>query len=402
MRVIFVTANRFPKEGACTSLLKNLFFKGGLLERCDKIDILVADDLYSDIQAENYNGITVYHLNCLQKISVRDYKRIFFRHPIVTIIGMLRKTISKKRKTIVDPINCKSIERKLNKICFEKYDVIFTVMGTLDTVPACLKYKQNNPDIKLVVYQVDPCVSNEAYKPQTLEERQSFESELYETADRIITTPILLEESKQIYPQSIIDKMVAMEFPNVVPGYEDESVDGEKIRCLFTGLIYGDFRDPTYTFRLFDKLDEGTDFEIIGSITSPFDEEAKKHRVICHGRKSLDETKDELRKAHILVNIGNRMTNQVPSKIFEYISYGKPIVNICKNRNCPSLSYLENYPYVLNLFEEEDCFEEQAEKLNAFIKETYNKRISAEEIERLYEKCTPKFCAKQMWETINN
>ena len=65
------------------------------------------------------------------------------------------------------------------------------------------------------------------------------------------------------------------------------------------------------------------DFEIIGSITSPFDEEAKKHRVICHGRKSLNETKDELRKAHILVNIGNRMTNQVPSKIFEYISTKK-------------------------------------------------------------------------------
>lgn len=125
MRVIFVTGDRFPKEGACTGLLKNLFFKGGLLEQCTKIDVLVADNLYSEIQAENYNGITVYHHNCLQKISVHDYKRIFFRHPIVTIIGVLSKAISKIRKTIVDPINCKNIERTLNKICPNNHSVFF-------------------------------------------------------------------------------------------------------------------------------------------------------------------------------------------------------------------------------------------------------------------------------------
>ena len=48
-------------------------------------------------------------------------------------------------------------------------------------------------------------------------ETQSFEKELYFVSDRIITTPILIDEAKKIYSKDIIKKMVSLEFPNVVP-----------------------------------------------------------------------------------------------------------------------------------------------------------------------------------------
>ena len=65
-----------------------------------------------------------------------------------------------------------------------------------------------------------------------------------------------------------------------------------------------------------------------------------------------DEAESILMSADILVNIGNSVSNQIPSKLFDYISTGKPILNIYKNKNCPSLEILSKYPDVLNVYEE--------------------------------------------------
>ena len=69
------------------------------------------------------------------------------------------------------------------------------------------------------------------------------------------------------------------------------------------------------------------------------------------GRKNKEEVARIYQEADILVNIGNAIDNQMPSKIFEYISTGKPILNFYKVPNCPTLKYLNNYPLALNLYE---------------------------------------------------
>ena len=125
-------------------------------------------------------------------------------------------------------------------------------------------------------------------------------------------------------------------------------------------------------------------------------EKSEKYGIVVHGWKTLQETRAEIVASHVLVNIGNSMLNQVPSKLFEYISYGKPIVNICKNRNCPTLAYLEHYPYALNLFEEEGLLEEQRKMLLDFIEETYNQSVPFDWIQKEYETSTPQYCAGQM------
>ena len=88
----------------------------------------------------------------------------------------------------------------------------------------------------------------------------------------------------------------------------------------------------------------------------------------------------------MLVNIGNSVDNFMPSKIFEYISTGKPIINVYKIPECPTLKYLAEYPLALCVSEEEirqdlpGC----AAKVRTFCLENRGKRVSAEEIGRLY------------------
>lgn len=402
MKILFVVANNFPESGACTSLLNNMFLQGRLIDWAGSIDVLALKDCFPPQKKTLFNGVTVYNSVFPSRVSQKEYISMIKKHPLKAINGLKNKVLYKLDSNEINENDVKSIERDLKKIGADKYDVIVAVMGSFTAACAAMRFKKINSHLKLVVYQVDPCLSNEVCPDSTREERRAFEKELYETADSIINTPILIEESKSVYPEEIIRKMVPMEFPNVVHVEADLPKTTEKIRCLFTGNIYGDFRDPTYTLELFERLKGSVQFEMIGAVDAETKSKLDSHNVIYHGSKKLNETKEELKKADVLVNIGNRMLNQVPSKIFEYISYGKPIINVCKSRECPTQLYFSKHLYALNLFEEEALLDEQAEKLGEFIQNNYGSRMNCDEITKLYETCTPQYCATQMKSIFEN
>lgn len=402
MRVLFIVEDDFPQKGACTSLLKNMFYDGGLTKKDVSVEVMAAKNYLTDKKIEMCGNIKVHNTVLMSKISLEQYKKNVFKKPFRVIRGLVRKTLFKMNKELINPYILKLLTSRTEKICSEKFDVIVVVMGGFEIAAAAMNFKKKNPGTKLVVYQVDPCSTNEAHHISTQSMREEFERELFEISDAVITTPILLEEAKRFYHDGIISKMTSMEFPNVVP-YETYNRDVEEtIRCLFTGYIYGNFRNPDYCFRLFDRIDERIRFDMIATVTPEVREDLKNHRVVHYERKPLEETRKELLNSDILVNIGNKMLNQVPSKLFEYISYGKPIINICKNRNCPTIPYLEKYKYALNLYEEDDIFEEQVKLLNDFILENHKNRMTADEILEAFETCTPQYCAGQMYDVLKN
>lgn len=402
MKILFILEDNFPESGACTSLLNNILFTGGLTDKADSISVLSVKDRYSPQKVFLHNGITVHNMVVMSRISVEQYKRLVFRHPLTALKGMAGKLFAKLLSNAVNNVNAKYIEREMNAINAHEFDAVVAVMGYFDVAAAALRFKEKNPDTALVLYQVDPCASNESFTESTKSERMRFEKKLYELSDRIITTPILLKEAEKIYSKDITDKIVPMEFPNVIPCAENMQSKSNKIQCVFTGNIYGNFRDPRYTLRLFDSVGSQITFEMVGAVKPEVKNELALHKVLYHGPMPLEETKAQLVSSDILVNIGNKMLNQVPSKLFEYISYGKPIINICKNRSCPTLPYLSKHKYVLNLYEEEDIFEEQVKLLNGFILENYKNRMSPEEIAEAFESCTPQYCTNQILNILNN
>ena len=100
--------------------------------------------------------------------------------------------------------------------------------------------------------------------------------------------------------------------------------------------------------------------------------------------KELAEAYD---RTDVLINIGNSVLNQMPSKIFEYINCGKPIINIYKSPECPTLKYLTKYPLALNIPEEniKTDLAQKAEEVKTFIKANKTNRVSAEEIQRTFK-----------------
>jgi hypothetical protein len=91
--------------------------------------------------------------------------------------------------------------------------------------------------------------------------------------------------------------------------------------------------------------------------------------IFLYGPVCREKAIQAMHSADILINIGNANPYQEPSKVVEYASAGKPIVNITTVANDSSAFVLGEYPAVINVFcpipEEKRI--EQLNKLIGFI-----------------------------------
>ena len=82
---------------------------------------------------------------------------------------------------------------------------------------------------------------------------------------------------------------------------------------------------------------------------------------------------------HCLISIGNLNTTQIPSKVIEYISTGKPVIHFCEVENDPVKS-IANHFQNLFIISETSNKETLLNELNSFYKDisTFNKELFIE------------------------
>ena len=408
MKILFLCTDDFPNTGACTSLLRNIFFEGELSKKISRIDILTRTPYLPKTFYEIYNGIGIYHFPYWKYINLSVIRQYAITHPIKAIQGILSKIRYKFDEKILkeDFLSNEAVKSYLHMLKVinksNNYDVIIAVSGIFVTAQALVNFKKELPKTKFVLYQVDPLSTNYSYLNLSGRSRKKLfqlEQDMYSLANAIILTPIVATEIEKKYNGKFHQKIFELEFPNVslkrkgcIVSMVNRNVPCE---CVFTGNIYGGIRNPEFTFRLFTALsNDKVNFSVVGNTDVFYLKQYPKIHFMGH--QNLDETRRIIDKSDFLVNIGNTVLNQVPSKLFEYISTGKPIINICKSKQCPTLPYMQEYPLCINIFEE-DPIEIQIPAIKRFIMASRGKLVSQNEIARLYKECTPMFCAKKMY-----
>lgn len=405
MKALFVVNCNYPYSSTGTNLLNRLFYEGGLLTKIDQIDVLGGKDNYSDPDRETVNGINVYRAWSWTTLPLDSVRFAAKQSCFKAIVGLIQKIAFKLEKKVVpfsfdDRYAQRAFYRALCRLDNSQYDFIVTMSGryyhSIAVLKYCKKYKR-----KFVLYQVDPLGTNLYMPRRTLKMRRNLELEIYKNASAVITTPIICKEQTGIMPGRVLRKVEPMEFPLITPKDEalGNGVNGmNRSVGMFSGSIYGGIRDPHYTLRLFEPLltQHKTELHFVGVRAEDLPEEYRKLGVVCHGTVPLEEAFRLMQQADYLINIGNSVVNQIPSKIFDYISTGKPIINICKSRNCPTMEYFQKYSLSINLFEEEDILETQRHEMEKFIRMNKGKRLEREEIRTNFERCTPEYCANQM------
>jgi hypothetical protein len=112
----------------------------------------------------------------------------------------------------------------------------------------------------------------------------------------------------------------------------------KKLRLVYTGTFYRDERDPLELFKALRDLKEMDVEFIIAGRNDEVVGDAKKFgllgsKVIYLGYLKYEESIRAQYEGDVLVHIGNKSSNQVPGKIYEYLGARKPILAILENPN---------------------------------------------------------------------
>ncbi len=280
------------------------------------------------------------------------------------------------------------------------YDCIIGVSEPPSILVALSQLKSKVPFIS---YRLDPWATNILYADDKGIREEEIRSD--DAAAAVIVTDLIRRDCAAYSPRRILDKMVAIEFPGIIrqkKAGKSVSFEPGKIHCVYAGVLYKDIRNPAYTLELFKALGgDGVVLHLYGALSSDDVLPAVlPENVVYHGVVDSETAAACMQAADVLVSIGNTISNQMPSKILTYLSMGKPILNLVKIRDCPTLPYLEKYPLGLSLFETPEPLADDVEKARAFILGHSGDSIPFEEIERMYETCTPGYVSDRVYQVI--
>ena len=229
------------------------------------------------------------------------------------------------------------------------------------------------------------------------------ETSIFEISHHIITTPALYQLYKQNpFYSYYVNKMTVANFPNIKPAEEnsEESVfcfDADYTNLLFCGLLEDEYRSPEKFLQTVSELladGEKIKVNFLGTSTSKTLQsfcEKYPQNVLHHEAVSFKRAAATMAKADFLLNLSNTLDNQVPSKIFDYFSIGKPVVNVQKITNCPSREYFDRYPLAFT-FED---FAPDKNGLKDFLAKTKGKKEKYETVKELFKDATIEYVAEQ-------
>lgn len=289
-----------------------------------------------------------------------------------------------------------------------EYDAIIAVYMPFDMCE-CLIDADRLPPVYM--YQLDPWSLHELELPTSRAKRLRQELKAFCAAGHIFTTPVLLRRYKEPPYDKYADKMTAVEFPNYSPKAalterpSAVSFDSGFINVLYCGVINDSYRDPKAVLTSLMSICGGKIrvymIGICQSETARRFADEYPDRVFVLPPVESSACEAAMARASILLNISNTLSNQLPSKLIDYFSTGKPIVSVQKIADCPSLPYLEKYPLAF-VYDESREPELLNAELESFIMENAGKTLDDSARGELFRECTPEYVANQIINVIED
>lgn len=277
-----------------------------------------------------------------------------------------------------------------------KIDVIFTINSPFPSHLAGRKFKNKYPETRWVTFTIDPYARAADFTNRWLFPKLKFkidtieEKSIYELADyNFVSEEVFLTEYKTF--NQVLNKTVALPYL-IVPIKEisDQSrFPKNKINLVYTGRFYETIRNPEVllkTILMIDNPDIILHLYIESDCDSLIDSYINRSngRIVRHESVSIDKVPEILSQADILISLGNSTSSFKPSKIFEYIATGKPIVHFYQNGILDNV--LINYFSVLQIDQDKSLSKLNIKILEEFCLRNYNAKINWQDIIRKYEK----------------
>ena len=287
--------------------------------------------------------------------------------------------------------------RRLQALCQEHgYDWVVSVSYPFANHLAAARWTPS--DTKLAFYNLDPYWNNGTYPPRLTAVRAAEEAEVYRKADCVFCTPEQLQDYQGAVFRDVFEKIHPLPYPKLAKPVIQErcpiQFDPDCINLLYLGTVYGDIRKPEALFRLFAKAAEQEPRLRLYIVGKKFGVDADRYlteyseklgdKLHCYAPIPPEQTTDLLLRADVLVNMGNTVRNQMPSKVVEYISTGKPILNLSVNEECSTLGLIQRYANGLQVFEKDLRNHSIVQATVDFCRQARGKELSWQEVRKAF------------------
>lgn len=275
-------------------------------------------------------------------------------------------------------------------------DVIFSVSAPFSAHLAADKFKTNYPDIKWVTYSVDSyAAQNKGTKKYDkavlLEKKVLSNADLnLSSAEIIKSSPFLFQMQKPIELPYLLDLSL---YDKIGVSRNSQPV------VLYAGRFYKKIRNPDFMMRLLVKINgitvklytQGECMDIIEPYIKNMPD-----KFIMNDMVNLGELSKIYTDADILLSIGNNTSEFQPSKIYEMISTGKPILHFYYDGFKDRI--LEQYSLAFQCkIGDDGCYDE----VQKFINDYSYKRANKEIINSTFESNTAEAIKKILKDAIN-
>lgn len=296
----------------------------------------------------------------------------------------------------------------------EAFDLVVAEHSGRDTLYAGQQLKKIFSAVKFIAILWDPLSGRDLakYLPRSYAKHRVSKDEiiLLNNADIIIS--LKSNEQYQVAHNSnklFFRKIKFLDIPGIelrdIPYSQNSFIKQNKINILYSGILSYPDRDPSILIKLLNESEYAPHIHLMffcaGSAVPLAQKELKsfKGSYIIHPyipKLSLDSIANQ---ANILINIGGINSRMVPSKIFEYMSLGKPIISTMQIDDDSSKPYLDKYPLSL-IIDIRKNLQQSVREVDKFIKANSNSSIDYQVVKNLFPLNTPQAFLKVIEEIL--
>lgn len=372
-KILFLLGMYYPNysaNGLCTKNVVDELVKDGCDVTC------ICNSSGKNNKNENIDGANLYYIKPRLHQAINMKSDPFENPKIKKICQKVAILLSKTQLffmaefwPLISPLYAWAFYAKARELYkTEKFDMIVAVYTPFESLLAGYLLKRKYPEIKYVPYYLDALAGGwgpSFFTKKRIEKNtRRWEKKIDEVADYVIS----MHSSENYHienPICSIEKRIYLDVPVMKKQY---ICNNEKAYAFYAGGLNYSGRGVEELLEIFSIVCSKIEMKLLlaGPCKNPqiFDRYRKmtNGRIEYLGTLSHEDVISLEKEAKYLVNLGSNNPYTIPSKIFEYMRFGKTIISTYRREDEPSIEYLDKYKNVIYI-DERLPFEQSASKL---------------------------------------
>lgn len=425
MKLVFLVGSYYPNYSAVSKCVSNI-----IEELSDKFEIIIISDMDNKkfASSEKYKKENIYRIRTInmrkrdetekreQMSNNKFLKKLYWASKnylrVIDYFKILFSKVSVDQNLVDEYLNV------LNNI-----DDIYAIIPTcypFESVIAALNYNKNNKTkifpILFDKFSESPTLHKFKLNKVIKKTRHSnLEKEMIYKSNAVFYTEAWENIMANYNNLDVKNKVIQIGHPliknkSTVPD-KYLSLETPVNKFIYTGVLDNKVRSPKNVLIFLEFLTQKNKNNLIsiystGNSIKQVNKFANRNKNIINcGYVDSKAALEKQKESDFLISIGNSDITLIPSKIYEYLSLGKPIIHFYKDNNDPVINILSNYSNSIS-FPEKDIVNGNIEQLYnrfcCFVESNKGIQINFEDIKKEFNNCTPFFVTKTIESELIN